>query len=500
MTVAYNIAHTGFTDTLNSLSFEGALNDVPVFHILLANLSLICGISVVTATQYTVRLIIIFILANIFFITRRLFSKEAAVLAVIMLAFFVPSMYIIYNEGTYLDLFSAGYLLPMAIYFLHEFFQASKFSLRYLILSIIFLSAVILTHPLSTIGLGFILFVLHIFLFANSISQKKYALFKRILLIDLILIIDVALAWNYYFSALAFKFVNLFQLIFASSFNVQSASQSLNYLPPSLGLSDVPGWHNYVEFIPLFCLVCALIGLIVLWRNKNNSTISKFIITSWVSGLFIASQLAFTQLPIRFARHLYLPAVIIAGIGLYAFIKLIKPHRYIYNIGTSLLVLFLIFNMHGFVKTVNNYNDMVRLQEPDRQAIAWLQKNTPQDTIMLGTPKVANAEWGSFITLLTNRQMIGCEDDGIIEKDDLSCSSIFDPNSEEVKKFITRNNISYIYGGKPFIGPFLWKNYINWSYYKVLEEVNWLEKVYDYRDSSGRVVIYKINKEKLINI
>ncbi len=493
MTVAYQINENQQFTIAETNDLAASLTDVPVFHILISIISQITGLAIVTVTQYIVRFVMVFIALGFYFIVRRLFSKTAAILALCFVTLFSYTIQTIFTEGTYLDLFSASFLLPWGLLFLSYFLNKKESAYKYFWLAWIFLSGVFLTHPLTSIGLLFILSVLHGIIIISFIFRKKIFSWKRILLLDLALGVSLLGSWSFYLKGLVDKFVGLAQLIFVFKGDTSAASEELSFIPPSLGLSDVPGWHNYIEFISLFGLVFGILGFLYLLKSKTD-IYKKIVISSWLGGLLIASQLSAVQLPIRFARDLYLPVLMLAGIFFVWLFRNIKNNKIILGTAISLLILLFSFSAYNLYQKAHSYNGFVRLQKPDEKAAEWIRQNTEPDDVFLGTPLVAAAEWGSFVTLLTDRKFLDCNYDWIIEEDrDVYCSVIYNTDHPEVIPFYKENNISYVYGGKQFIGPYLWADYINWDHYTVLSDVEWLEPVFDERNSSGRVVIYKVN-------
>lgn len=492
MTIAQKIIQTGGVEEPAKIgTLDSSLTDVPVFHILLSSVSLATGMPMVSVTMYFMRGLMVFITLLLYVMVRKWTeSRSVALFAFLLLVFFSPSLTIIFAEGTYLDLYAGSILLPAGLFFLVHAKDVKKF-----IVANIFFLGIFLSHPLTATGLFVILGLLHILILSARIFFKKNIFpVSRLLLLDAMILLGIALSWNFYSRDIVIKVFGLFKFLVVYHGDVAKATGALNYLPQ--GFSVIPSYDIYAHFLHHYTVYIGILGVALLWKWPMASE-KKLILFVWMFGLFLASRTSVVQLPIRFARDLYLPAPIFAGIALAYYFQGAKKYFGM----RALSVLFFVFMLlaplkDGFLGERNYVNGALRVQEPDRKAIEWIRENTDANDIFLGSPSMSTP-WGSFITLLTGRVVFDCGYDNIIEFDnDILCSSIFRTETLEAEAFYRENRIAYVYGGKPFVGDYVWKEVTPWNHYTYLENTPYLEKVFDFRDGSGRVVIYKVQKNK----
>jgi hypothetical protein len=495
MTIAYNISQTHALESSNVTELSQGLTDIPVFHIWLSAISQITGLDIVITTQYFVRLLWVLVGLTVFYTVKKFFNSSlAGLIAFILLLFYSSTLSVIYAEGTYLDIYSAAFLLPLGLLFLSYYLNKKENVWRYGAISGVFLAGVVWSHPLTAIGLFIILSVLNVL---SVIFYKKINIsWRRLIYFDLFILLTLIPAWGYYFRDIILKIVGLFKFIFIENISTAAANAEMNYIP--VGFSTPPDFSTYLLYIGSFLLFISLAGVVLFLRNDKIDSIKKIVILSWVLGLFIASRLSFIQLPIRFARDLFLPAIFFAALFFAIYFEKIKTFAFLRKLAIIIFALYFALLLKNLPFGANDYiRENIRLQKPDRLAVDWIKQNTAESDVILGTSTMASP-WGSFITLLTDRKVLGCDYDGIIEKgDDIKCSSIFNANALKSRQYYKDNNISYVYAGKSFIGGYLWSSITAWSHYSYLERVDYLEKVFDKRDKSGRVVIYKVNKSNL---
>lgn len=496
MTKAYGIMQTGqIADPEQQALIYDEVVYPPVFHIFMANLAQITGLNIVIVTQYFLRLLIILLIFNLYFIIKKLFNNnnKIALLSITSLILLCPQPRQIFYEGTYLDLAVANFYLPLSLIFLYLFFKHKK----YFIPAVIFISATLLSHHLSAIYLILILAVINVLIFTSLLTSQKLN-YKKILLIDVSLIFILALTWNYYVQNTVHKIYSLLSSIIGGQSQLE-ASASLNFIPTSL--SQIPIFDTYIVFLGIFLIIFGVVGSLFLLFRKNKDKYqlySKIIIFSWIGSLFIASRFSAVQLPERFARDMFLPLSILAGFGMFYILYLLFKNNYKYSKYFFIAVLLAIFiNLTIPIFKTPAYNTLVRFQNPDDQAVEWINQNSEAEDVILGTPLMASS-WGSFITLLTDRKVLA-GDYCLLEHraGDNKCDVIYNPNSPTSKEYYQEKNISYVYAGKPFVGPYLWKADTDYTYNETLEQATFLEAVFDERSNYGRVVIYKVNKNKL---
>lgn len=493
MTLAQQIVENQMTSKQTAdVSLGGALNDVPLMHVLIAVVSILTKVSVVTVTQYLLRFFVGFIGLIILFLSKKIFNSNLiAIFSLLLYTFFSPQPGMIYVEGTYNDIYSASILLPMCLLFFSSAFLIENKSRRDLIIAYLFSIAIMVSHPLTAIGLILIISAFTFLTIILKIFNNNIFSLNRLIWFDIFLCLPaIIISWPYYFQGVFYKIWGLLKYLFIYK-NVNQANEALGYMRQ--GFTQLPTYDTYIFFIGIIIFLFGIIGFFLIFRSEIKKEY-KILLMLWIIIFFIASRLSAIQLPVRFARLLYLPLIILAGYCFYYFFKKIKYfNNTLYLIA---IVLFTLIIIHQIPSTLNNaqpYISYVRLQNVDAKAVDWINKNTAKNDVFLGTPMVASW-WGSFIGLVSNRHVIDCSIDGS------DCDAIYKPNSKKSIDFYKQQNISYVYVGKPYIGEHPDKKYINWFYYDSLEQANFLEPVFNASEQDNRIIIYKVNKKLLNNL
>ncbi|MEW6407244.1 MAG: DUF6541 family protein [Patescibacteria group bacterium] len=471
--------------------------DPPIFHILIATIASITKSNIIDVTKFFTPFLCIIAIFSLYFVSRQFFKKSSfiIIIAIILYGFFSPSLDRIYNDGTYLNIFSALYYLPLSLSCLIRYLNSNKKILSIkLLLLLIFSFAVYLSHSLSAIYYILILFLITIYSIYLYFIKKNKIILNKILFFDLINILFLfLLAWNFYVRGTVLKILNIFG-ISTNQANILSETTVLT-IPHPLSI------EAYSSYSGIFIFILSILGFIFILKKINISNVSKIILLVWILALFIGSRSAFFQLPHRFTRDMALPLTLLAAYGIYIGFRFICSNGFIGRIFFSIILsIIFVFYISNNLRGVTKYNLMIRVQESDQKAMEWIVKNTNKDDVILGMPlTIVASGWGSYINLLTDRKTF----DGNIcpQDDEPPCDPIFNPNSEISKKYYLDNSIDYVYAGKVILGGHLAKESLRWDYQNQLSKAYFLEEVYSIKEKKfrnlGYVKIFKVNKNKL---
>lgn len=483
MTEALHITQTGQVST----TIEAF--DPPMFHILLSSLSQITGADIVSTTKFFAPGLAALSILSLYFLVKRLFGRiDLAILTVAIYALFSPQPEQIYGDGTYLNLFAAGYLLPVALAVIAQLLpRSAMIRWRMVILAVLLSAGLLLSHSLSSIyflliiaGIGLVLLI-----------RDGRGWFKNRSYWVLIggIIITLPLVWKFYLGGTIEKVLSVLGLVHISTSNILNADFSASIAP-------IPVLGDYYWYLNRLLILLGIVGLVLLPLLARKLKVSIWIWYVWVAVLLIGSRYSFFALPTRFARDLAIPICVLAAVGLYLAATLAWPRlKLIVIVGVLLL---LPWAAADKVAQASQYNSLIRVQSADVRAFDWIKAHTNPNDVILGMPRtIVAGDWGSFINLFTNRPTL----DGSLcpPGDDNVCDPIYQPATALAMKYYINQSIDYVYAGKMILGSFGSKNRIDWTYTEHLAEAPYLEQVAEFPEnpSLGGVTIFKVNQDRL---
>lgn len=483
MTVAQKITDTGSTAS-DVESF-----DPPGFHILLSSLSQLTGASIIDTTRFFLPALVIISILSVYLVTNRLFGRsDLAVLAVLVYAFFSPQPEHIYSDGTYLNLFAAAYILPIALAFLvQSLFSKNTNTHSSLLLGLLLSAGVLLSHSLSSIYLALIIGTTLLGLLWSQRAAFWHQ--KRYLWLVVGLLIWVPFIWPLYLGGTVEKVLASLGLVTISTDNILSADFSND-------ISPIPVLGDYYWLLNRFVILLGVLGVALLpWFTKRRH--EAWFLIGWVAILLLSSRFSFFALPMRFARDLAIPLSILAAIGIFQAIRLLPASRYRAAI-VALSLLILPWGVAEKAAQATQYNSLIRVQRADTQAFEWLREHSNPDDVILGVPRtIVAGDWGSFINLATGRNTL----DGTLcpTGDPGDCDPIYHPNTAISLQYYVEQSIDYVYAGKVILGSFVNKDRIDWSYPERLAEAPFLEQVAQFKENDhlGSVTIFRVDHDKL---
>ncbi|MEW6407232.1 MAG: hypothetical protein AB1465_00890 [Patescibacteria group bacterium] len=499
-----------------TLVFEGS-QDPPLFHILLACLSLATKTSIVPLTLFFTAFLTITAALSLYFLARRFFKNY-------LLALFVPLLLIllspqpanIYDAGTYLNIFAAFFLMIIGFANLPSIFLKRNIDWQKIVLLSVLFGAVILSHSLSTTYFVLIfLFLIVGLLISRLFSMKslliliqkargsfvpigigtqddtvKKVYFKNFLVLILILaVFFIPFTWHFYSN---FFFQKVTDIFFESQDGIQEEAGTayLNFIPElsyyGRALGSIIWGLGLIAF--LWCLT---------YDVKHRISIYRMIVLLWALALFFGSRYKFFVLPLRFGRDLVVPFVILICIFLFYYLPFLRFNKLI----KYFVILLLVFALPKFFAQAVKYNQMVRLQRLDEKAITWIKEHTKKnDVILVYPPTISMGSWGSYVNLLTSRATADGEDCQKKKNQPYKkCDQIYNPNSGKSKKFYLDNSVNYVYAGKKILGHFIGEKRIEWDYQNRLLKAEFLKKVAEFPESEklGKVMIFEVQEEKI---
>ena len=155
-------------------------------------------------------------------------------------------------------------------------------------------------------------------------------------------------------------------------------------------------WDMLISFSPAVLAACLVFVRYRFWRPTYYQKLAA----AWFVCCLVLILFPFS-LQRRFLTGFYIPAVILAGIGIPLLISSVKGQRraftavYLLSIPTMLVVLAL-----GVFGSVNR-DERLYLRSSEQEALTWMAENTPTDSIVLASP-----ETGNFIPAYTGERVL----------------------------------------------------------------------------------------------
>ncbi|MBI5405406.1 MAG: hypothetical protein HY976_04240 [Candidatus Kerfeldbacteria bacterium] len=503
MTEAHEIAATGnVIDPVARAASDNIIPDPPVFHTLMSAISQVTGLGTVETFQIFGRLMAVFVPFVAYILARRLFKRESpALMMFLLLAFFSPQPGQIYSEGSYLNIISAHVFLVFGLTALLNLLTVKVW--RELAvptgLTAVFFGAVYLSHPLSAIYLTLVLALLVGIFLVLGFKRRSWSPLRNLgLLVGVLSVTALPFAWQYYLGDIVEKFLSLAGSLVGPGASIDTASDALNFIPEQFRTTATT--DTYLHFWGASIFVLGAIGMVMLFRTRHLDH-GKSVMVAWIAALLIGSQTTLLQLPLRFARDLFVPMSMIAALALWLMFRGLRrtsagPIAVV--VAVLAVVIQILFGPANYT-AATGYNGLVRVQDIDQQAITWIAEHTRPDDVLIGTPFVANA-WGSYIALLTGRTVLDgayCQNGKI--DNTYKCDVIYNPNSLTAMEYYRDQNISYVYAGHPFLCCFIWQDQVDWDFHDPLSDAKYLKRVFSAASRNvGTTAIFEVDRSVLL--
>lgn len=274
----------GFTywDPLTVAPYGRPIGYPPLFHFLLAGLSLLFKTDPFQVAQYMQPFLGMLLVLSVTFVAYRFFGLISGVSAGLLTIY----SFIAFNRGFIASPATLSFIIiPLVLY---AYYQANeKDNWKYLLISGILSGLVFLTHSLS----AFILLMV-ILLYALSLKLLKRNINVKFLIIFLLITGGIALIWW-----------GPLYVIYNPHFNVFPGY-------------PIPMSEFYIRYLGILPTLLATVGGLVLLKKGENKGV---LILVWALSILLLSRayyLGFNLIPIRVLELAAYPLVIMAGFGL----------------------------------------------------------------------------------------------------------------------------------------------------------------------------------------
>lgn len=477
-----------FQETGKLLPKEGEL-DPPFVRILFGSFASLLGVEVHSFVTYFVPFILILIVFSSYVVARQIFkSEKAAVLSVVFFAFLTPQPYSIYDEGTFMNLFAALLIFPLAITFFIQMFREKKLSQNYFA-AVVLGVGVMGYHSLTSVY--FFLFL--VFSCVYLLLQLEWGYLKRyIQYVIPVGIFGGLVAFEYFVGRSLFFVLEKIGLVEASADEVLG------------GISQDPAGTlahlgTFMHVFGYFVFIFGFLGLVwFLARYEKTSRFERVLFVIWPVSLFVGSQIEFLPLSQRFARDVVYSFAVLSALF---FVAYVFQQSYLKkSLAIGFVLLLVCVSGLTLVESRRRFNGMMRVLPVDLRAYEWTKKNLPAESTILASSGVVNGGWGSYARILTGLNYIDagiCEDELRIGYS--QCKTLYEPGSDAARSFYKKQGIDYVYSNRnilPQQGVLYQK--IDYSYRNELEKMDYLTRVASFSDQNiGDVIIYEVNKDAL---
>jgi len=289
----------------------------PLFHYLLASLSVSTGLDPFKIARFLQPIFAMFIVLSFSYVTYKLYNLFVGVSAgffIMLPALFFQRFMLPIPEAMSLIIF------PLSLYF--YYLSIKKQNFRFSAISGILSGVILLTHALSAICLFLVasLYPVVLKLSRRKVEFTHFLVFLGVtFLVSSIWWLPILLKYGY-----VFKF-------------------------PATSMISI---SRYPEIFGSISLILALIGGFLAFKKRLNQDI---LILSWFLSLIILSNVYFFDIPILSDRVLtfaVFPLALLAGLGIQG-IKEIFPDKKLFYIFFSIIIMVAVFSGISIANTVN---------------------------------------------------------------------------------------------------------------------------------------------------
>lgn len=333
---------------------------------------------------WTTPAIIVFAAIVIFFLSKIIFGKSAALISLFLYSFATTINIQQLNDGGYPSLIASQIVLPIFLLLVILLFEKMKLFSKIILLILTFAALLLipLTHHLTTL---YLLAILVLFLPAVIIYfwiKNKWPVFKGIGALILLLLIYVGtgfiltkvslFSWALSLITSAFSISNSFPFIQIVGKSVPEAVIGLKSLPAYIGQS-----------IFVFGTLGIIIAPIISYKQKNAKFLAAILISIWAVILLAGSQLQFLSNPDRLARDAVFPLAILAGALIsYILFWSWRKNRFIFALLAIVVLLLTLIPLRHRITNALRYEPMVRITKADIEAINYL-KTQPEKNVLI---------------------------------------------------------------------------------------------------------------------
>lgn len=320
----------------------------------------------------------------IFFLTKKIFGKGAALISFFLYSFATTINIQQLNDGGYPSLIAAQIILPILLLLGILIFQKNRLLIKiiYIILFLICAILLPLTHHLTTLYF----FAILIFLLPSVVIyfwiKNKWSIFKGVGALVLLLII-------YFGTGYLLTKISIFAAalnLFGTTFEISPAFPFIHIIGKIVP-EAVIGWKTLPSYIGQSIFIFGLIGItampIIVAKQKKQSLLPVLVISIWTAILLIGSQMNFLSNPDRLARDAVFPLAILAGALIsYSLLWSWSKNRLLFTVGLIFTLFITLIPIRHRSTNAFRYEPMVRITDADIEAINYL-KQQPEKNIMI---------------------------------------------------------------------------------------------------------------------
>jgi hypothetical protein len=331
-----------FFDNLTSAPFGRPILYPPLFHFLLAGLSLILKIDIFRIARFLQPIFAALIVFSFSYVAYKLYDLFVGVST----GFFIFFSILLYKFTLPIPENMAMIFLPISVYF--YYFSQENNNYRYSIFAGILLGLIMLTHLLSALML---LLIVLIYTFGLYIFKNKVKL-KNLLLFLVIGLIIASLWWSIPLLNYGYVFHN-----------------------PSTQYMFI---YGYPQYFGVLTSIFAVLGIFLVLKKRRNKDILIF---TWLIAIIALSNIYFIGISVLSERILtfaLFPMVLLAGIGL-NYIKFRINRKIFYPL---ILTIFLLAILSGFQTLVTA---MPTATNSEIDVANWFKSHGDKETTVIAS-------------------------------------------------------------------------------------------------------------------
>jgi len=353
-----------------------------IWHLLTAGLTKLTSLKSIIVVAWTAPALVITGALGLFLFNRRFFGFAAGLSSLLLIGFFALQPLQTLYDGGFPNFLASTLVLPLALISFDQLL-ISKRRILPLILVIVSFVLLLFTHNITSLyGLSIIALFVLIYL-PLYLRRKGYSYFYSLLSIPILMFVGV-LAANIFFnssittaSGLASSVANVnwswpfFHL--TGSLNNPNAFLEVTAYPDVLGLGIV--------YLGVAGLLVSLLHMLI--DSSSSKARGSIFLIVWVGLLFALSQQPGVGFPIRLARDLSIPLILLGGVLIQAIVD-IGAKRQIPVVLTAIIVVMCFsFGLPTFLSRYNTAiapNQLIYHKLSDDKMANWINVNVPKNS------------------------------------------------------------------------------------------------------------------------
>jgi hypothetical protein len=373
----------------------------PPFHTGLAIAAVFGGESVVPIFV-TNAIFCSLIVLSVYFIMRKLFGFEVALLSGFLLIFSMRDV-MIYLWGQWPERMGFAFL-PLILYCFYKYsvsYLDKEEKPIYLYIMSVLLAINLFIHPMDFFhSVAAILIVGLLFL----IKEKRLFFgFKHLIGSVLLFLVII--------SIFPYQTMNVVVKTQGEGEATGDISRMLYWFKPQEDNQGVPAsYFSYKAMIgPYFTIAFIFLGILFLLLRRNKKDL---VLLGWLVSLYIMIHLDVigkgrVHRSLSGTAHIFYPLMVLGVVFLISIIPGFKQYKKAIRYGAVIvfgLLMFFSFGIQAQKQLAGAYQGLLRVNPYQQEVISWLQVNTPDDALIyhMGSVSVAKTRW---IWMLSHRAM-----------------------------------------------------------------------------------------------